>query len=143
MSPIIRLPVVSAGLIAFTLVLGSGPALAGPPWTEEQFFSQVQFTTIIKNRALLEDWWQRQPNFLRQRILNSDERMWWPIILCNYFGFKPGAEARASAERCERDIRADHDRGLEEWTQNGQYKGANDSCRVRNKRDQYGRLVCG
>ncbi|MBI1238367.1 MAG: hypothetical protein GC199_03385 [Alphaproteobacteria bacterium] len=143
MSPIIRLPVVSAGLIVLTLALGSGPALAGPPWTQEEFFTNLQFTTVINNRERLEDWWQKQPAYLQQRILNSEERMWWPIILCNYFGYKPGAEARASAEQCENNIRTDHDRGLEEWTQNGEYKGASESCRTRNQRDQYGRLVCG
>lgn len=124
-------------------LLFSTAAFAGPPWTEQEFFDRVEFRTQIPDRTRLLEWWAKQPPALKSRILAAEQRMWWPIILCNYFGYKIGGPESYSADKCEAQMRSDHDRGIGEWTQNGQYMGPTDACRARNKRDQYGRLDCG
>ncbi len=131
------------GLALLMSALAAPAAMAGPPWTEEEFFSRVEFRTQIPDRDRMIEWWRKQPQYLRSRILAAEQNMWWPIILCNYFGYKVGGPEQYSADKCEAQMRADHDRGNGEWTQNGQYTGPSDACRARNKRDQYGRLDCG
>lgn len=129
------------GLIASTLMFVSA-AYAGPPWTEQEFFQKVEVRRQVIGEGGIEVWWAKQPQYLKSRVLNAKEEMWWPTILCNYLGYKPEAKGTASAEHCETRLREDTKRGEGQWTANGQFNGAPADCKAANKRDQYGRLVC-
>ena len=114
----------------------------GPPYTNEQFLALAP--DILPNgfRRILPDWWPRAPEYLRKRILSARSDMWWPIIQCNLMGFKPEGMAPGGADKCERDQYQSTQRGRNSWSADGQWVGPSDECRKRDKRSQWGELIC-
>ncbi len=130
-------------LMAMFVVLAvASPAHAGPPWTEEEFLAQVRPQTASMTRDRIHDWWKRAPQYLKDRILASDQARWWPVILCNYMGYRPDVEGRTNSQRCEDAAYADVQRGASMWSPDGTYAGPSAECRARNKRNSYGQLMC-
>lgn len=120
----------------------AAPAHAGPPWTEQEFLSDVRPQTPTMTKDRVADWWKRAPQYLKDRILASNQDRWWPIILCNYMGYRPDATGRLNSQACEDAAWADVQRGASMWNPDGTYGGPSPECRARNKRNSYGQLMC-
>ncbi len=132
--------------IAFTIVL-AGPAAAavvdkGPPYTEQQFLELSADRVPDSFKSQLASWWARAPAYLKRRILNAPSDMWWPIILCNYLGYKPDAGPALDPTKCEQDAYRGTQRGKSMWTKDGQWIGPSEECKKRDKRTQWGELIC-
>jgi hypothetical protein len=137
---------------AFAVVLGlvlfsSGPAAAaadnGPPYTDQQFLTLAHDRLPREFLRLdLPKWWSKAPGYLRQRILNTPSEKWWFVILCNFQGFKPEGMEAGGADRCEREAyeASQHKKGS--WSADGQWLGPSEECRKRDKRSQWGELIC-
>lgn len=132
-----------AALVAgFALIALASPASAGPPWTEEEFLTTVRPHTATMTRDRIHDWWKRAPQYLKDRILASERDRWWPVILCNYMGYRPDVTGRTNSQACEDAAYADQQRGAVMWSPDGEFIGPSPECRARNKRNSYGQLVC-
>jgi len=137
---------------ALCLVLGValfGPAASaepvdnGPPYTDRQFLDLIGVRIPSDfNRGKVEEWWARAPDYLRRRVLNSSSQMWWPIIMCNFMGFKPEGMEVGGADKCEQDWYKNSQRGKKNWSADGQWIGPSEECRKRDKRTQWGELIC-
>lgn len=133
---------------AFAAILGVSAVSAavedrGPPYTDEQFLTiAAERLPNQFNRDSLRDWWARAPGYLRKRILSASSDMWWPIILCNYLGFKPEGMPPGGAEKCEQDAYRSMQRGKNSWAADGTWVGPSEECRKRDKRTQWGELIC-
>ena len=114
----------------------------GPPYTAQQFMEISKERVPNDFRRNLPDWWARAPEYLKKRILSHWSYMWWPIILCNYMGFKPEGMPPGGAEKCEQDSYKASQRGKSMWTEDGRWIGPSEECKKRDKRTQYGELVC-
>jgi hypothetical protein len=136
-------------LAAVWIVLAFGTSAAfaiedrGPPYTDEQFLALAP-ERLPRDflRMDMAKWWARAPAYLRQRVLNSPSEMWWPIIMCNFQGFKPGGVGNESAEKCEREAYAGAQRVKKSWSPDGQWIGPSEECVKRDKRSQWGELIC-
>ena len=137
------------GLMGLTLalvVLG-GVAIAavvdpGPPYTSDQFMEISYERVPDEFKTNLPKWWLKAPKYLKDRILAAPSQMWWPIILCNYQGFKPESHGTDSAEVCEKNWYAASQRGKQQWSSDGHYIEPSQACITRNKRTQWGELIC-
>lgn len=139
-------------LWALCLVFGSvfligGPVSAdvvdkGPPYTNEDFLSLSETRIPNTFRSILPAWWARAPDYLRKRVLAAPSHMWWPIILCNFQGFRPESTGRESAETCEQSSYKGSQRGRNSWSKDGQWIGPSAECVKRDKRTQWGELIC-
>jgi len=138
--------VAALSLVAgFTIFAGGAVAEIvdrGPPYTSDQFLSLVSERVPPGFRQILPEWWAKAPEYLRKRVLASASDKWWPIILCNYMGFKPDAPAGESAQKCEDDWYRNSQRGKSNWTADGQWIGPSEECRKRDKRSKWGELIC-
>jgi hypothetical protein len=114
----------------------------GPPYTDEQFLALAADRLPNGFRRDLPAWWKRAPGYLRHRILNAPSYMWWPIILCNYMGYKPEGMEAGGADKCEQDAYRASQRGKNFWTPDGQWIGPSEECKKRDKRTQWGELIC-
>jgi len=114
----------------------------GPPYTDAEFMALAETRIPSTFMQILPKWWPRAPAYLRQRVLNAPSHMWWPIILCNYQGFRPESTSRDSAEKCERDAYENSQRGKNFWTKDGQWVGPSAECIRGDKRTQWGELIC-
>jgi hypothetical protein len=134
-------------LVLSVVMFGSGVSAApsdnGPPYTDQQFLALVgdRIPSDVR-RGQVEQWWSRAPNYLRQRVLNAPSQMWWPILLCNFMGFKPEGMEAGGAEKCEQDWYRNSQRGRKNWSADGQWVGPSEECRKRDKRSQWGELIC-
>jgi len=131
---------------AFTIFFAGFAAAAivdrGPPYSNDQFLELVGERVPPGFRQILPEWWAKAPDYLRKRVLASPSEKWWPIILCNYMGFKPGAPGDQSAEKCEDDWYRNSQRGKANWSPDGQWLGPSEECRKRDKRSKWGELIC-
>ncbi len=136
-------------LMGLTLALGlcAGAALAtvvdnGPPYTSDQFMELSYERVPDQFKTNLPKWWAKAPKYLKDRILAAPSDMWWPIILCNYQGFRPESHSQDSADKCEKEWYRSSERGKQRWTADGRYVEPSAACLARNKRTEYGELVC-
>ena len=137
------------GLIGLTLavVVMAGVATAavvdnGPPYTSDQFMV-ISYERVPDSFKLnLPVWWAKAPKYLKDRILASPSQLWWPVILCNYQGFRPESDGPDSATTCEQNWYKNSQRGKQQWTPDGRYLEPTDACLQRNKRTKWGELVC-
>lgn len=133
-------------LMVCVFAVVAGPAFAiednGPPYTDQQFLALSKEFMPGLQRRNLDDWWARAPAPLRKRILNSPRKMWWPILLCNYFGFENGASGPTNSDKCEQDALRNSERGAKNWTEDGQWVDPSPECRARDKRSKWGELIC-
>ncbi len=132
-------------LVCWSTIGGLAAAEAvdrGPPYSNDGFLSLAP--SILPNgfRRILPEWWAKAPEYLKQRVLAAPSRMWWPIVLCNYMGFKPGGTGFESAEACEKSAYDASQRGKNSWSTDGQWVGPSDECVKRDKRSKWGELVC-
>lgn len=137
-----------APALCLSIVLGfAAPASAevvdkGPPYTNDQFVEISKERVPDSFKYNLDEWWAKAPGYLKQRILAARSEMWWAIILCNYQGFAPGASGRESAETCEKNWYKNSQRGKSFWSPTGEFVGPGEACIKRDKRTQYGELIC-
>jgi hypothetical protein len=132
-----------AAVLAFAAVKVSAEVVdRGPPYSGDDFLALSP--TILPNgfAAILPGWWSKAPDYLKKRILASRSDMWWPIIQCNYMGFKPEGMDVGGAEKCEKDAYKSIQRGKSFWSADGQWIGPSEECRKRDKRTQWGELIC-
>lgn len=114
----------------------------GPPYTESQFFALAGERLSGIQDSRLEDWWAKQPSYLRQRILSHPRDYWWPIILCNYQGHTTVANGGDPLTRCEKDRYDLSQAQAGFWSADGQYIGPSEECLKRGKRDRNGVPIC-
>ena len=86
--------------------------------------------------------WRKAPEDLKARIMAAPQEKRWPIILCNFLGFNIGTTGRTDPDFCEGRVYADIMRGQESWSSDGKWVGPSEQCRARNKRNEYGQLIC-
>lgn len=133
--------------LAFTLFSGVTIAVAatdrGPPYTDAQFLELAKDRMPAGfGRADLNNWWSRAPDYLRKRVLNSPSEKWWPIILCNFQGFKPEGQDAGGADKCEKDAYDNSQHKKSFWSADGVWIGPSEACVKRDKRTQWGELIC-
>ena len=116
----------------------------GPPYTDQQFLAlaPLRLPAEFQDSTRVKNWWGRAPGYLRQHILNSKSAMWWPIVLCNYMGFRPDAAGELNSAKCEREAFEASQRGKDMWTADGQWVGPSEECKKRDKRSKWGELIC-
>jgi len=136
-------------LIGLTLAAGLfvGVAVAevvdkGPPYTNEQFMDISNERLPDAFKKTLPQWWAKAPKYLKDRILAAPSEMWWPIILCNYQGFRPDSNGTDSADKCEKQWYRNSQRGKQQWSADGKFVEPSAECVARNKRSQWGELLC-
>jgi hypothetical protein len=131
--------------LAALVCVGSGLAAVvdnGPPYTSDQFM-EISYERVPDSfKTNLPRWWAKAPQYLKDRILAARSDMWWPIILCNYQGFRPESRGADSADKCEQDWYKNSQRGKHQWSPDGRYVEPSDACIKRNKRTQWGELIC-
>ena len=137
------------GLMGLTLALMvlAGAAVAtvvdnGPPYTSDQFMEISYERVPDEFKTNLAKWWAKAPKYLKDRILAAPSQMWWPIILCNYQGFRPESNGSDSAATCESNWYKASQRGKQQWSADGKYIEPSPACLSRNKRTQWGELIC-
>jgi hypothetical protein len=118
------------------------PVDNGPPYTDEQFLALAPHRLPNGFARALHDWWKRAPAYLRHRILNSHSDKWWFIIECDYMGFKPEGMPPGGADKCVEEAYRASQRGKSFWTKDGRWVGPSEECVKRDKRTQYGELIC-
>ncbi len=128
----------------------SGPALAesvdlsGLTDEEREIVETLQTTGAnARNVENAIAFWRKAPADLKARIMAAPREKRWPIILCNFLGFTIGTTGRTDPELCEGRVYADILRGQESWSADGKWVGPSEQCRARNKRNEYGQLICG
>jgi hypothetical protein len=114
----------------------------GPPYTDAQFLAIAPYRLPNGFARALPDWWKRAPSYLRQRILSSPSAKWWFIIECDYMGFKPEGMGIGGADKCVDDAYRASQRGKSMWGPDGQWIGPSEACKKRDKRTQFGELIC-
>ena len=135
-------------LVAFVAMLAVSPfatakvADPGPPYTEAQFLAISQERLPYELRTNLPKWWSQAPDYLKKHILNTDSQRWPSIIMCNYFGFRPDQQGALNSAKCEEEHFQASQRGRKNWSDDGQWLGPSEACVKRNKRSQYGELLC-
>ena len=134
-------------MLALALGLAAEAAIAavvdnGPPYTSDQFMVISYERVPDSFKTNLPKWWAKAPKYLKDRILAAPSEMWWPIILCNYQGFRPESNGQDSADKCEKDWYRNSQRGKQQWSQDGHYIEPTEACIKRNKRTQWGEIIC-
>ena len=114
----------------------------GPPYTDAQFIALSVERLPTSFRKTLPEWWARAPEYLRKHVLNSPSEMWWPIIECNFFGYRPDVTGAVNSTKCEQDLYKASQRGKNNWSPDGQWLGPSEECRKRDKRSEWGELIC-
>jgi hypothetical protein len=132
--------IVVTPLIAFAAVNDSGP-----PYTDEQFLSIAR--SRISSQEFVDDlpsWWGRAPTYLKNRIKSIPSERWWSVIICNIQGRSRLEDGGYSARaiECEDDFMETQRHGAKNWSPNGQWIGPSQDCRRRDKRSQWGELIC-
>lgn len=114
----------------------------GPPYSGDDFLALAATRLPNGFARILPNWWARAPEYLKKRILAAPSDMWWPIIQCNYMGFKPEGMDVGGADKCEKDAYKASQRGKSFWTADGRWIGPSEECKKRDKRTQWGELIC-
>jgi len=125
----------------FSLLFLISPAQAADPAnsTGSRFSDAEIFTALGLSDFTVAAWWAKQPDRIKNRLRQEPLEMWRPVILCSYQGFdmtKPDGQA------CEKEA---YDRRYKRgnmWGEGNQFVGPSDDCLKRNKRTQYGELIC-
>ena len=133
--------------VLVALALGGAAAGAvsdnGPPYTDQQFFELAKDRLPREFLRLdLPSWWSKAPAYLRHRVLNTPSEKWWFVMLCNFQGFKPEGMEAGGADKCEREAYENSQRKKSSWSADGQWIGPSEECRKRDKRSQWGELIC-
>lgn len=115
----------------------------GPPYTDAEFLalSSERLPVEFHHQQVVE-WWARAPAYLREHVLNSPSDMWWPIIECNYMGFRPDSAGALNSAKCEKDAYRAIQRGKSMWNEDGSWRGPSEECKKRDKRTEWGELIC-
>jgi hypothetical protein len=140
-------PFLASLLVAFVALTGAGLVHAkvpdpGPPYTEAQFLSISRERLPYELQENLPKWWGLAPEYLKKHILNAHSERWPSIIMCNYFGFRPDVQGALNSAKCEEEHFQASQRGKKNWSADGQWVGPSEACVKRNKRSQYGELLC-
>ena len=140
----ISMVVLAAGLM---LPLGGAATAAvadnGPPYTDAQFLAiSAERLPNSFQKGTLAEWWARAPGYLRKHVLSSPSYMWWPIIECNFFGFRPDVTGPTNSAKCEQDLYQASQRNKSNWAPDGTWLGPSEECRKRDKRSEWGELIC-
>lgn len=132
-----------AGSMAVAAALAAVPD-NGPPYTDEQFLAlaPARMPSEFQDPTRVRNWWGRAPGYLRTHILGSKSAMWWPIVLCNYMGFRPDVTGELNSAKCEREAFEASQRGKGMWSADGQWLGPSEECKKRDKRSKWGELIC-
>jgi hypothetical protein len=117
----------------------------GPPYTDEQFLviarERISNEDFKKN---LDSWWAKAPKYIKDRIKSVPSERWWAVIICNIQGhsrIEDGGYTRAGI-KCEDEFMESQKRGAKSWTPDGQWVGPSEECRKRDKRSEWGELIC-
>ena len=131
-------------LLSVTFAGGAfaAPIDKGPPYTEEEFLALGPERLPVDFRKRLPEWWVRAPDYLREHVLSSPSDMWWPIIECNFMGFRPDAVGALNSKKCEQDAYRAIQRGKSMWNEDGSWRGPSEECKKRDKRTEWGELIC-
>ena len=132
-------------MLALGLLAGTGHAAVvdpGPPYTSDQFMEISYERVPDAFKTNLPTWWAKAPKYLKDRILAAPSHMWWAIILCNYQGFRPESNGSDSATTCENNWYKNSQRGKQQWSADGKFVEPSAACVARNKRSQWGELLC-
>lgn len=142
--PRLKLALALATALSFTLPQPAlADALAGLNAEEREIVTMLQVHGAnAQNIDSALKFWRQAPEYLKNRVRAAPVEMRWPIILCNFLGFKVGETGRTSADACEASLAADIERGKHAWSMDGQYVGPSEACKARNKRNGYGQLIC-
>jgi hypothetical protein len=142
----------SAFLAGFAAGLAPA-ALAETAKTESaapQDDTESRIVAIMQERGARADqidntlkWWRRLEPEFQNRILAAAPEAAWAMIICDFQGFGPRNVGAERAAKCEADVQEDIDRGRTQWGADGKFQGASQDCKARNKRDEWGRLICG
>lgn len=115
----------------------------GPPYTDAQFLAiSAERLPNSFQKGTLAEWWARAPAYLRKHVLSSPSHMWWPIIECNFFGFRPDVSGPTNSAKCEADLYRNSQRNKSNWAPDGTWLGPSEECRKRDKRSEWGELIC-
>lgn len=115
----------------------------GPPYTSEQFLEISKHRISSEQmKKTLPSWWAKCPQYLRDRILSIHSTRWLAVIICNIQGHSGSGRYGPEAIACEDEYVRQQARGSEMWTKDGQWVGPSEACRARNKRSQWGELIC-
>ncbi|HAH10419.1 MAG TPA: hypothetical protein DCL54_07085 [Alphaproteobacteria bacterium] len=117
----------------------------GPPYTDEQFLAiSKQRISNEQFVEMLPDWWGRAPKYLKDRIKSIPSERWWAVIVCNIQGYSKLEDGGYAprAIKCEDEFMASQKRGAKSWSADGKWVGPSEACIKRDKRSQWGELVC-
>jgi hypothetical protein len=74
-------------------------------------------------------------------VLNTQSERWWFVILCNF-----KALSRKASSRRRRQVREDAYENSQHkknsWSPDGQWIGPSEACVKRDKRTEWGELIC-
>ncbi len=127
--------------LALSLDLGTAAAqtLQGPDLPRDPADQKELARVLIADPRDLGDKWSKVPLYLKQRIISEPRETWGSILLCNFFGYKSGSP---EAKKCETDSVANIKNQSSQWAEDGTFKGPSKDCIARDKRNQYGVLLC-
>lgn len=136
-----------AALAAFALgapQLAQAVDLSGLSEEEREIVATLQTNgASAQNVENAVKFWRKAPTDLKARVMAAPREKRWPIILCNFLGFNIGTTGPTDPELCEGRAYADILRGQDSWSPDGHWVGPSEECRARNKRNEYGQLICG
>lgn len=117
----------------------------GPPYTDEQVL-EISKDRIANEEfvKMMPSWWGKAPKYIKDRIKSIPSERWWAVIICNIQGFsklEDGGYTQA-AIRCEDEFMESQKRGAKSWSPDGQWVGPSEACRKRDKRSEWGELIC-
>jgi hypothetical protein len=114
----------------------------GPPYTDAEFIALAPDRMPVDFHRRVAEWWVRAPDYLRKHVLSSPSAMWWPIIECNFMGFRADMQGPMNSAKCEQDAYRASQRGKSMWSEDGQWIGPSEACKKRDKRTEWGELIC-
>ena len=114
-------------------------SLGGPDIPQDAAARKELARVLIIDPLDLDQKWADMPAYLKQRIVSEPKEKWGSILLCNFFGFKSGSD---EAHKCEADSMANIKNTNSQWAADGTFLGPSKECVARDKRNQYGVLLC-
>jgi hypothetical protein len=134
------------GLAAFWPLLAQAKVNdPGPPYTDEQVIEISQERISNEEFAkMFPSWWAKAPRYIKDRIKSVPSERWWAVIICNIQGhsrIEDGGYTQAGI-KCENEFLESQRRGAKSWSPDGQWVGPSEACRKRDKRSEWGELIC-